>query len=70
MEQIHIRSEPGGALRTPIATCSVEISANGNKAMKRAKSLHAVAGGIDAMAADENRRPCGIQTRGFRDVGS
>ena len=69
MQQIHIGREAGGALCTPIAAFSVNISADRNKAMKRAKGLHAVAGGIDAMAADKNRRPGSIQTRSFRDVG-
>ena len=61
-------AEPGRPLDPEIAAHPVEIAADGDQSVERAKSLDAAGEGVDPVPADEGGRAVGIDPRGLDDV--
>ena len=68
MNQLQIVQEALRLLDPAIATKPINVPADCSEAMERAESPHAGAEGIDAVAADEGRRPLRVNARRGDDV--
>src|SRR5262249_59483838 len=68
MNQLQIVQKALRLLDPAIAAEPIDIAADRGETMERAESLHAGAEGIDAVAADERRRPFRIDARRRDDL--
>ena len=67
-ENVEISFEAFRPLRPPVAPNAVDVAADCEEAIVRAKRLHPIARGIDPVAADEARRPACEHPRSLDDL--